>query len=182
MAKKKNEDEIVTNEEITNEASDVEEAEETLEEVEAEISEEDEKDKELKALNDKYLRVVAEYDNYRKRTAKEKESIYPEAKVAVVAAMLPVMDNLERALNAAKAEDPLYEGVKMTLKQFEDAFKNIGVEEIKAVGEKFDPKFHNAVMHIEDENFGENEIAEEFQKGYKLGDRIIRYSMVKVAN
>lgn len=181
MSKKKKEEEIVTNEEITEDTSAPEE-EIPTEEVDAEISEEDEKDKEIKALNDKYLRVVAEYDNYRKRTAKEKESIYPEAKVAVVAAMLPVMDNLERALNAAKAEDPLYEGVKMTLKQFEDAFKGIGVEEIKAVGEQFDPKFHNAVMHVEDENLGENIIAEEFQKGYKLGDRIIRYSMVKVAN
>ena len=178
MAKKKNEEEILEKEEIaegTNEDA-------ATEEVEAEVLEENESEKELKALNDKYLRVVAEYDNYRKRTTKEKEAIFPEAKVSVVVEILPVIDNLERALSAAKAEDPLYEGVKMILKQFEETLKNIGVETICATGEKFDPKFHNAVMHIDDDSYGENEIVEEFQKGYKLGDRIIRYSMVKVAN
>ncbi len=183
MAKKKNEEEILEKEEITEEETVEETVEEATEEaVEAEVAEENEAEKEIKALNDKYLRVVAEYDNYRKRTAKEKEAIYPEAKVSVVAEILPIIDNLERALSAAKADDPLFEGVKMILKQFEDALKNIGVEAICAVGEQFDPKFHNAVMHIDDDSYGENEIVEEFQKGYKLGDRIIRYSMVKVAN
>ena len=170
MSKKKNEEEILQNEENT-----AEEAEVVEEVVENPL------EKELEALNDKYLRLVAEYDNYRKRTAKEKEAIYPEAKVSVVNVFLPVLDNLERAL-ATAGDDPIYEGVKMISKQFAETLKSIGVEEIKAVGEKFDPNFHNAVMHIDDENFGENEIVEEFQKGYKIGDRIIRYSMVKVAN
>ena len=169
MAKKKKIEEEILNEETK------------AEETEAEVVEE-EKEDELALLNDKYLRLVAEYDNYRKRTAKEKEAIYPEAKVSVVNAFLPVMDNMERALSASKEEDPLYEGVKMILRQFEETLKNIGVEEIKAVGEKFDPNFHNAVMHIDDDNYGENEIVEQFQKGYKIGDRIVRYSMVKVAN
>lgn len=179
MAKKKKNEEV-----IKDEALETEEAAETAENAEAVEAEaiEDEKEKELKALNDKYLRVVAEYDNYRKRTAKEKESIYPEAKVSVVSSFLPVLDNFERALNAANDTDPLYEGVKMIKKQFEETLKSIGVEEIKAVGEKFDPNFHNAVMHVDDDSYGENEIVEEFQKGYKTGDRIIRYSMVKVAN
>lgn len=173
---------------MTKKKKEEETLEETVEEMveesteEAQVVEENESDKEIQALNDKYLRLVAEYDNYRKRTAKEKESIYPEAKVSVVGAFLPVMDNLERALAASKCEDPLYEGVKMIMKQFEEALKNVGVEEIKAVGEKFDPNLHNAVMHVDDEAFGENEICEEFQKGYKIGDRVVRYSMVKVAN
>ena len=167
MSKKEEE---ILQEEVAEEAADAEVVEETREEAD-----------ELALLNDKYLRLVAEYDNYRKRTAKEKESIYPEAKVGVVAAFLPVMDNLERAL-ATAGDDPIYEGVKMISKQFTEVLKSIGVEEIPAVGEKFDPDFHNAVMHIDDENYGENEICEEFQKGYKLGERIIRYSMVKVAN
>ncbi len=172
MAKKK-EEEVIMNEEETEACGD---------ELCEEVCEPDEKEKELAALNDKYLRLVAEYDNYRKRTAKEKESIYPEAKVSAAAAFLPVMDNIERALAEERENDSLYEGVKMIKKQFEDALKNIGIEPIEAVGCSFDPNFHNAVMHIDDENYGENEIVEEFQKGYKMGERIVRYSMVKVAN
>lgn len=178
MAKKKKGEEEVGEKKVLDETANTEEA---AENEEAE-DREDERDKEIKLLNDKYLRLVAEYDNYRKRTAKEKESIYPEAKVSVVNAFLPVLDNFERALAASKSEEPFYEGVKMILKQFEEALKNIGVEQINAVGEKFDPNLHNAVMHVEDENYGESEIVEEFQKGYKIGDRIVRYSMVKVAN
>lgn len=170
MAKKKNEEEILQTEELAPE--EVEVVEET---------EENSPAKELEELNDKYLRLVAEYDNYRKRTAKEKEAIYPEAKVSVISSFLPVLDNLERAL-ATAGDDPVYEGVKMISKQFVETLKAAGVEEIPALGEKFDPNFHNAVMHVDDDNFGENEIVEEFQKGYKMGDRIIRYSMVKVAN
>lgn len=167
MTKKNNEEEILQTEE------------EAIEE--AEVVEENPLEKELEALNDKYLRLVAEYDNYRKRTAKEKEAIYPEAKISVVATFLPVLDNLERAL-ATAGDDPIYEGVKMISKQFVETLKSTGVEEIPAVGEKFNPDVHNAVMHIDDENYGENEVVEEFQKGYRLGERIIRYSMVKVAN
>lgn len=139
-------------------------------------------EKELEALNDKYIRLAAEYDNYRKRTVKEKEGIYPEAKASVTAAFLPVLDNLERALDASSEGDSLYEGLKMVAKQFEEALKSVGAEHIEAVGAKFDPKYHNAVMHVEDEEKGENEIVEEFQKGYKIGERIVRHSMVKVAN
>ncbi len=152
------------------------------EEVQEEPKEVPEENEELKKLNDKYLRVVAEYDNYRKRTQREKESIYPEAKAEVTAKFLPVLDNMERALAAANETDPLYEGVKMVLKQFDEALKSVGVEYIEAVGQKFDPKFHNAVMHVEDESLEENVVTEEFQKGYKIGDRIVRHSMVKVAN
>ena len=175
MARKKKDD-LCEQEAVT------EETVETTEEVTPQEPNENKETDELNALNDKYLRLMAEYDNYRKRTAKEKEAIYPEAKVSVVSSFLPVMDNLERALSASKEEDPMYDGVKMIMKQFEEALKAVGVEAIAAVGEKFDPNFHNAVMHIDDENYGENEIVEEFQKGYKTGDRIVRYSMVKVAN
>ena len=170
MSKKKNEEEILQTEENAPEEAEV-----------VEETEENSSQKELEELNDKYLRLVAEYDNYRKRTAKEKEAIYPEAKVSVISSFLPVLDNLERALQSV-GDDPVYEGIKMISKQFVETLKAAGVEEIPALGEKFDPNFHNAVMHVDDENFGENEIVEEFQKGYKMGERIIRYSMVKVAN
>ena len=128
------------------------------------------------------MRTLAEYDNYRKRTIKEKESIYPEAKATVVSKFLDVMDNFERALNSAENKDSFYDGVVMLKKQMDDVLSSLGVEEIKAVGEEFDPIYHNAVMHVEDEEFGENEIAEVFSKGYKLGDRVLRPAMVKVAN
>ncbi|MBQ3110618.1 MAG: nucleotide exchange factor GrpE [Clostridia bacterium] len=170
MSKKKNEEEILQTEENAPEEAEV-----------VEETEENSSQKELEELNDKYLRLVAEYDNYRKRTAKEKEAIYPEAKVSVISSFLPVLDNLERALQSV-GDDPVYEGIKMISKQFVETLKAAGVEEIPALGEKFNPNFHNAVMHVDDENFGENEIVEEFQKGYKMGERIIRYSMVKVAN
>ena len=170
MSKKKNEEEILQTEENAPEEAEV-----------VEETEENSSQKELEELNDKYLRLVAEYDNYRKRTAKEKEAIYPEAKVSVISSFLPVLDNLERALQSV-GDDPVYEGIKMITKQFVETLKAAGVEEIPALGEKFNPNFHNAVMHVDDENFGENEIVEEFQKGYKMGERIIRYSMVKVAN
>ena len=165
-----------------------EEEETVAEETVAEAAEKEaagpEKDleKELAQLNDKYLRTVAEYDNYRKRTQREKEAIYPEAKASVTALFLPVLDNLERALEASCEGDALYEGLKMIMKQFETALESAGVEHIEAVGQKFDPNLHNAVMHVDDESYGENEIVEEFQKGYKIGDRIVRHSMVKVAN
>lgn len=133
-------------------------------------------------VNEKYLRTLAEYDNYRKRTIKEKESIYPEAKATVIEKFLPVMDNFQRAIDSAENKDAFYEGVVMLKKQMDEVFTALGVEEIKAVGEEFNPELHNAVMHVEDEEAGENVIVEEFQKGYKTGDRVIRHSMVKVAN
>ncbi|NLL31523.1 MAG: nucleotide exchange factor GrpE [Clostridiales bacterium] len=136
---------------------------------------------ELEALKDRLLRVSAEYENYRKRTTKEKEGIYTDACSDVLKEMIPVLDNLERAMTVEGSLDDFKKGIEMTIKQFNTSFEKLGVEEIDASG-KFDPNFHQAVMHVEDENFGENEIAEVFQKGYKRGDKIIRYTVVKVAN
>ena len=143
---------------------------------------ENEFQKKWQDVNEKYMRTLAEYDNYRKRTIKEKESIYPEAKGVVVEKFLPVMDNFQRALDSAEEKDAFYEGVAMVKKQMDEVLTALGVEEISAVGEEFNPELHNAVMHIDDEESGENMIVEEFQKGYKIGDRVIRHSMVKVAN
>ena len=140
------------------------------------------KDEELAVLNDKYLRLCAEYDNFRKRTIKEKENIYSDVRTSVITDILPIYDNLARAL-AQPTEDEAYKkGVEMTMNQFNAILEKLGVTAIPAVGEKFDPSLHNAVMHCDDPEKGENEIAEEFQKGFKLGDKIIRFSMVKVAN
>ena len=157
-------------------------AQETAEQESIEEAPENEFEKKYNDVNEKYMRTLAEYDNYRKRTIKEKESIYPEAKAVVVEKFLPVMDNFERALDSAENKDAFYEGIVMLKKQMDDVLTALGVEEIKAVGEVFNPELHNAVMHIDDEAAGENIIVEEFQKGYKIGDRVIRHSMVKVAN
>ena len=133
-------------------------------------------------LNDKYLRVCAEYDNFRKRSLKEKEGIYGDVRINVVTSFLPVYDNLVRALET-KTEDEAYrKGVEMIMNQFNQTLEKLGVSEIPALGEKFNPELHNAVMHVDDESKGENEIVEVFQKGFKLGDKIIRFAMVKVAN
>lgn len=136
---------------------------------------------EVEDLKDKLLRTVAEYDNFRRRTSKEKENIYTDACADVLKEMLPVLDNLERAVVAEGTFEDLKKGVDMTLVQFKTSLDKLGVEEIVADGE-FDPNFHNAVMHVEDENLGKNQVAEVFQKGYKRGDKVLRYSMVKVAN
>lgn len=136
---------------------------------------------ELSAMNDKYLRMIAEYDNFRKRSAKERENVYADAYSDVLEAILPVIDNLERALMFADGE-ALTEGVKMTLKQFEDSMTRLGVTAFGARGEDFDPNIHNAVMQVEDGELGESQVAEVLQKGYKKGDKVIRYAMVKVAN
>ena len=138
-------------------------------------------EKDLAAANDKYLRMIAEYDNFRKRSAKERDGAYADAYTDALSAILPVIDNLERALMFAEGE-ALTEGVKMTLKQFEDAMTRLGVEAFGARGDTFDPRFHNAVMQMEDPELEANTIAEVFQKGYKKGDKIIRDAMVKVAN
>ena len=159
--------------------------EEIQEEVTPEVTEEapeNEFEKKYNDVNEKYMRTLAEYDNYRKRTIKEKESIYPEAKAVVIEKFLPVMDNFQRAIDSAENKDGFYEGVVMLKKQMDDVLTALGVEEIKSVGEEFNPELHNAVMHIDDEEQGENVIVEEFQKGYKIGDRVVRHSMVKVAN
>ena len=147
----------------------------------AKLSEELEKTKaDLAALNDKYLRMIAEYDTFRKRSGKERESVYADAYSDALSAILPVMDNLERALAFSEGET-MTEGVKMTLRQFEDALKRLGVESFGARGDEFDPKIHNAIMQTEDEELGENKVAEVLQKGYSKGEKIIRHAMVKVA-
>lgn len=142
-----------------------------------------EKDDELNSLQDRYQRLLAEYDNFKKRTAKEKEAIYVDSVKDTVSELLPVIDNLIRAIDSFKdKESDEKKGVEMVLKQTEDIFKKLGVEEIKAVGEEFNPEFHNAVMHIDDDTVSDNTIVEQFQKGYIYKDKVIRYSMVKVAN
>ena len=132
--------------------------------------------------SDRLLRLMAEFDNYKKRSARERENIYTDVRVDTVTKFLPVYDNLERALQAETADEAYKKGVELTFQQLMDVFKKLGVEPIEAAGQKFDPAFHNAVMHVEDENAGENEIVQELQKGFRLGDKVIRFSMVKVAN
>ena len=131
---------------------------------------------------DQFLRLAAEYDNYRKRTAKEKESLWTDAKADTVQAFLPVYDNLERALKQDTADEAYKKGVEMTMNQLKEVFAKLGVTEIEAQGKPFDPNLHNAVMHIEDENLGENTIAQVFQAGFMLGEKVIRFAMVQVAN
>lgn len=131
---------------------------------------------------DKYLRLAAEYDNYRRRTAKEKDSIWNDAKADAAQAFLPVYDNLERALKQQTADEAFKKGVEMTMTQLKTVLEKLGITEIQALGQTFDPNLHNAVMHVEDENFGENTVCEVFQAGFMLGDKVIRFAMVKVAN
>ena len=143
------------------------------------------KDQELQDLNDRYKRILAEYDNFRKRTEKEKSDLYAYAVRDVMTRILPVVDNLERGVAAVPEEqrqDPLAEGMEKILKQFEKTLEDIGVKPIESVGQPFDPAYHNAVMHVEDEEAGENTVVEEFQKGYTYRESVIRHSMVKVAN
>ena len=134
------------------------------------------------ALNDSHLRLAAEFDNFRKRTVKEKEASYGNGKADAVAKMLPVYDNLERALNQPTQDDAFKKGVEMTMNELVKIFTNLGVEIFGDVGDTFDPNLHNAVMHTEDENLGENTIAMVFQKGFKIGDKVVRFAMVQVAN
>lgn len=181
-------------EKLENEA----ETEEVSEENHSEKGEEEEKENPLKtlmrfkdkhkrltneneALKERLLRVSAEYENYRKRTAKEKEGIYTDACVDVLKEILPVMDNLERALSVEGNVEDLKKGLEMTIKGVNTSLEKLGVEEIDTTGE-FDPNLHQAVMHIQDEAVGQNVVAEVFQKGYKKGDKVLRYTMVKVAN
>ena len=136
---------------------------------------------ELETLKDRLLRVSAEYENHRKRTVKEKEGIYTEACTDVLKEMVPVLDTLERAITLDGNLEDFKKGIDMTIKGFKDSFEKLGVEEIDATGE-FDPNLHQAVMHIQDETLPNNSVQEVFQKGYKRGEKVIRYTMVKVAN
>ncbi len=132
--------------------------------------------------HDQYLRLCAEYDNYRKRSQREKEALYSDIKAQTINELLPVYDNLERALKQPCADEAYAKGVQMTMNQFEEILKKLGVEEIESLGKPFDPNFHNGVMHEENEAFGENEVSEVFQKGFRIGEKVIRFAMVKVAN
>lgn len=136
----------------------------------------------LGEANDKYLRLLAEYDNFRKRSQKERDNLYGDIKADTVTKFLPVYDNLVRALAQSTEDEAYRKGVEMIMSQFEETLKKLGVTEIDCVGQKFDPNLHNAVMHAEDDTKGENEIVEVFQKGFMLGDKVIRFAMVKVAN
>lgn len=195
----------IQNEELEENASAVteEEAEDTSEETEEEkLSRSDRKkikkleaacaeyEKKLGAAEaqlaeaaDKYARLFAEFDNYKKRTAKEREGIYTDAYADAVGEILPVLDNFERALQYKESDaESMARGLEMILKSFEETLAKMGVREIEALGKSFDPELHNAVMHVDDENYGENEIVEVFMKGYVKGDKVLRHSMVKVAN
>ena len=136
----------------------------------------------LSEQEDKFLRLAAEYDNYRKRSQKEKESLYADAKSDTVLAFLPVYDNLERALKQDTADEAYKKGVEMTMTQLKEVLTKLGLEEIPALGQPFDPNLHNAVMHVEDDSVGENTIVEVFQAGFKAGEKVVRFAMVKVAN
>ena len=157
-------------------------AQETYTVTKAQMQQMEELAKTLADANDKYLRLAAEYDNYRKRTAREKEHVYSDAKIDTIKPFLGVLDNLERGVSQFEEGDPHRQGLELICKQFEDVLTKLGVAEIPALGENFDPEKHNAVMHTEDEAAEENTVVEVFQKGYTLGDKILRFAMVKVAN
>ena len=139
--------------------------------------------RQLETVKDQYTRLAAEYDNYRKRTTKEKENIYQDAKLDTIKTFLAVYDNLERAVAAEGGEDsPHKKGLEMIFAQYRKILEDLGVTEIQAKGQPFDPNIHNAVMHIDDENLGENEVAQVFQAGFMQGDKVLRYAIVQVAN
>ena len=203
MAENKNispeemEEEILENEEINDTAE-----EETVEEAEEAVAEEpetekekgsffkkkekkDKKDEKIEELTDRVRRQMAEFDNFRKRTEKENTQMFETGAKSIVEKILPVVDNFERGLAAVTEEEkgtPFVEGMEKIYKQMMTVLEEAGVKPIEAVGQEFDPNLHNAVMHVEDEEFGENIIAEEFQKGYTYRDSVVRHSMVKVAN
>ena len=158
--------------------------EETVEEVEnTEPTAEEKLTQELNETKDKLLRVMAEYDNFRKRSQKEKEMAYGDTKASTIAEFLPVYDNFERAMSADATDlDSFKKGIEMIFNQYGETFKKLGVESFGAKGDEFDPNIHNAVMHGEDENLPENSISDVFSTGYKIGDRVIRPAIVKVAN
>ena len=138
--------------------------------------------KQLASVTDQFTRLTAEYDNYRKRTAKEKESVYSDAKADTIKPFLAVLDNLERGVQQFEEGDGHRQGLELICKQFTEVLSQLGVTEIPALGQPFDPEKHNAVMHTEDEAAGENTIVEVFQKGFMIGDKVLRFAMVKVAN
>ena len=171
-----------------NEENKIPTEEETVETVKKE-KKKSKKDSELEALkleldakNDQLLRTAAEFDNFKKRTEREKASVAEFAKAGLIKQLLPILDNIDRASAADHDSADYIKGIEMIVKQFETIASNLGIEEIAKAGDQFDPNFHEAVMHVEDENLGENVIADVLQKGYKIGDTVIRAAMVKVAN
>ena len=175
----------------TSEKVENEEAEETAKDTEKKSGKKlfgkkkDKKDEKIEELTDKLTRQMAEFDNFRKRTEKEKSQMYEVGAKDIIEKILPVVDNFERGLDAVKEEDkedPFVQGMEKVYKHLLTTLEGIEVKPSEAVGQPFDPNFHNAVMHVEDENFGENIVAEEFQKGYTYRDSVVRHSMVKVAN
>ena len=148
------------------------EKKETKKEIEADLA----------AEKGKYLRLLAEYDNFRRRSARERENIYADVRCETLKKFLPVYDSLSRALAQTPADDPARKGIEGIMNQYHTALNQLGVSEIEAVGKPFDANRHNAVMHIEDDAYGEGVVVEEFEKGFCIGDRVLRYSVVKVAN
>ena len=138
--------------------------------------------KDYEELDDRYKRILAEFENFKKRSGKEREGLYNSILSDVVEVMLPIVDNLENAAKVETADENYKQGIELVLKQFKDVLSSKGVEEIKALGETFDPELHEAVGSIQDDNLGEKEIAQEYRKGYKIGNRVVRHSMVVVAN
>ena len=160
----------------------VEEVTEEIVEETVEIPEVNPWEEKYNAERDAHLRIAAEYDNFRKRTIKEKEASYGNGKADAVAKMLPIYDNLERALAQETADEAYKKGVEMTMNELVKIFTGLGVEVFGNVGDEFDPNLHNAVMHTENEELGENTISMVFQKGFKIGDKVVRFAMVQVAN
>ena len=182
MAKKEKEIKEPTTEEVTEETAEVQ-AETAEVETEAEAAPEvNPWEEKYNAEHDSFLRLYAEYDNFRKRTIKEKEASYGNGKADTLAKLLPIYDNLERALNQPTEDAAFKKGVEMTMTELVKIFTGLGVEIFGQKGDAFDPNLHNAVMHTEDKELGENTISQVFQKGFKIGDKVVRFAMVQVAN
>ena len=185
MAKKKNSEETAAKaaDKKVEKEDKKEDAEVKKEKKAKEESNEEKLQKQLAEKSDQLLRIAAEYDNFRKRSQREKDALYVDCKASVIKELLPVADNFDRIFaNPDITFEDYKKGVEMTFKQFENVFKDLKVESFGEEGEEFDPNFHNAVMHSEDENLGENVITNVFAKGYKIGDKVIRPAMVAVAN
>lgn len=179
---KKNDEQLSQEQELLENEAVKEEVQEQAEEAAPELTAEQKLEAELADMKDKYLRLMAEYDNYRKRTAKQLLENTQTAKCNTINDILPVFDNFERAAGAESSDETYKSGVQMIFNQFSDMLTKLGVEIIDPTGQEFDPEIANAVNRIEDPELGENIVAQTFQKGYKLGDKVIRYAMVVVAN
>lgn len=178
MSKKDNDQNQIPEEAVEETAQEVTEAAEEAQEPTAE----EKLQQTIREQEDKYLRLLAEYDNYRKRSQKEKENAWTTAKADTIKELLPVYDNLERAMQQATADEAYKKGVEMIMTAMKETLSKCGVEAFGEVGEAFDPAMHNAVMHVEDESLGENVIESVFQKGFRIGEKVVRFAMVRVAN